>query len=56
MIITRYPVACRWEVHSTYSPYNANTHTPEIQIVAETPVGPFIKTDSDTVTIKGGMM
>ncbi len=34
------------------SAYNANT--PEIQIVAETLVGPFVKTDSDTVTIKGG--
>jgi hypothetical protein len=34
--------------------YNADTHTSEIQIVAGAQVGPFVKSESDTVTVKGG--
>jgi hypothetical protein len=36
------------------SAYAADTHTPEIQIVAASTVGPLVKADSDTVTIGGG--
>ena len=34
--------------------YNADTHTPEIQIVAGALAGPFVKTDTDTIIVKGG--
>jgi hypothetical protein len=34
--------------------YNANTHTPEIQITAGAAVGPLVAGNSGTVIIKGG--
>lgn len=34
--------------------YNEDTDSDEIQIVADTPVGPFVKDDSATIIVKGG--
>jgi len=39
---------------SLQAAYDADTHTPEIQILAGAPVGPLKIDDSGTVTIKGG--